>query len=198
MGEINHRRAAVRHLRVAVASLVAASAVVGLTAAAGAQTDPAPAPTTNFSMAGVADPASGKTLTIDTNLSGSFAFCNNVNGLGAELYLSGSNGSNVTVRHATVSPFVVPLHIGLLGVTSTDPAAEVSEDFLTIGVAQGTPVQFGSSGTAQAEYGGIFAGKQGAGLVSWNYSADITCGESVVMPILGPLLAPTTTAPPAP
>ncbi len=198
MGEHTNLRGTGRRARVLLASVVAAGAVVGLTAAAGAQTDPAPAPTTNFSMAGVGDPATGKTLTIDTNVTGTFAFCNNVNGLGAELYLSGGNGTTVTVRHATVSPFVVPLHIGLLGVTSTDPAAEVSEDFVTIGVAQGTPVQFGSSGTAQAEYGGIFAGKQGAGLVSWNFSSDITCADSVVMPILGPLLAPTTTVAPTP
>jgi len=186
-----------RRARVLLASVVAAGSLVGLSAAAGAQTTD-PVPTTNFSMVGVADAQAGTAISVDATVSGTFGFCNNVNGLGAELYLSGGNGTNLTVRHATVSPFVVPLHLGLLGVTSTDPANPVSEDFVTIGVAQGTPVQFGSTGTASATYGGIFAGKSGAGMVSWNYSTDITCSDSLVMPILEPLLTPSTTAAPAP
>lgn len=184
-----------RRARALLASVVALGSVVGLTAAAGAQTADPAAPTTNFSMVGVADAQAGTAISIDASVSGTFGFCNNVNGLGAELYLSGGNGTTLTVRHATVSPFVVPLHLGLLGVTSSDPAAPVNEDFITIGVAQGTPVQFGSTGTANATYGGIFAGKTGAGMVSWNYTADITCADSLVMPILEPLLAPPTTAP---
>lgn len=195
MSVTTNNRPAKKRNRAIVASVVAASAILGISAGAGAQTDPLP--TTNFSMAGVQDTQTGKTLTIDTNVTGSFGFCNNVNGLGAELYFSGGNGTDLTVRHATVSPFVVPLHIGLLGVTSSDPANTVSEDLLTIGVAQGTPVKFGSSGTASANYGGMFAGKQGVGLVSWNYSADITCNDSLVMPILEPLLSPSTTVAPA-
>jgi hypothetical protein len=186
-----------RRARVLLASVVAAGSLVGLSAAAGAQTTD-PVPTTNFSMVGVADAQAGTAISVDATVSGTFGFCNNVNGLGAELYLSGGNGTNLTVRHATVSPFVVPLHLGLLGVTNTDPANPVSEDFVTIGVAQGTPVQFGSTGTATATYGGIFAGKTGAGMVSWNYSTDITCSDSLVMPILEPLLTPSTTAAPAP
>ncbi len=186
-----------RRARALLASVVAAGALVGVSAAAGAQT-PDPVPATNFSMVGVADAQAGTAISVDANVSGTFGFCNNVNGLGAELYLSGGNGSTLTVRHATVSPFVVPLHLGLLGVTSTDPAGPISEDFVTIGVAQGTPVQFGSTGTASATYGGIFAGKSGAGMVSWNYTTDITCNDSLVMPILEPLLSPTTTAAPAP
>jgi hypothetical protein len=149
-------------------------------------------------MVGVADAQAGTAISVDANVTGTFGFCNNVNGRGAELYLSGGNGTTLTVRHATVSPFVVPLHLGLLGVTSTDPANPVNEDFITIGVAQGTPVQFGSTGTANATYGGIFAGKTGAGMVSWNYSANITCADSLVMPIIEPLLAPPTTVAPAP
>ena len=185
-----------RRARALLAAVVALGSVVGLTAAAGAQTvDPA-APTTNFSMVGVADAQAGTAISVDANVTGTFGFCNNVNGLGAELYLSGGNGTTLTVRHATVSPFVVPLHLGLLGVTSSDPANPVNEDFVTIGVAQGTPVQFGSTGTASATYGGIFAGKTGAGMVSWNYTSDITCADSLVMPILEPLLSPTTTAAP--
>jgi hypothetical protein len=35
-------------------------------------------------------------------------------------------------------------------------------------------------------------------MVSWNYSANITCADSLVMPILEPLLAPPTTVAPAP
>ena len=187
-----------RRARALFASVVALGSVVGLTAAAGAQTVDPTAPTTNFSMVGVADAQAGTAISVDANVTGTFGFCNNVNGLGAELYLSGGNGSTLTVRHATVSPFVVPLHLGLLGATSSDPANPINEDFITIGVAQGTPVQFGSTGTANATYGGIFAGKTGAGMVSWNYTADITCADSLVMPILEPLLSPTTTAAPAP
>ncbi|MFM7062962.1 MAG: hypothetical protein ACKO04_05660 [Actinomycetes bacterium] len=188
-----------RRARALVASVLAVRSLVGLSAAAGAQAVD-PAPTTNFSMVGVADAQAGTAISVDATVSGTFGFCNNVNGLGAELYLSGGNGTTLTVRHATVSPFVVPLHLGLLGVTSSDPAGPISEDFVTIGVAQGTPVQFGSTGSANATYGGIFAGKTGAGMVSWNYTDDITCADSLVMPILEPLLSPstTTTAPPPP
>ncbi len=187
-----------RRARALLASVVALGSVVGLTAAAGAQTTDPAAPTTNFSLIGAPAGGSGSPVSIDANVTGTFGFCNNVNGLGAELYLSGGNGSTLTVRHATVSPFVVPLHLGVLNVASTDPAAAINEDFITIGVAQGTPVQFGSTGTANATYGGIYAGKTGAGMVSWNYTADITCADSLVMPILEPLLAPPTTAAPAP
>lgn len=187
-----------RRARALFAAVVALGSLVGLTAAAGAQTADPSAPTTNFSLIGAPTGGSGSPVSVDANVSGTFGFCNNVNGLGAELYLSGGNGSTLTVRHATVSPFVVPLHLGVLNVVSTDPAAALNEDFITIGVAQGTPVQFGSTGTANATYGGIFAGKTGAGMVSWNYTADITCADSLVMPILEPLLSPTTTAVPAP
>ena len=187
-----------RRARALFASVVALGSVLGLTAAAGAQTvDPA-APTSNFSLIGAPTGGSGSPHSLDATVSGTFGFCNNVNGLGAELYLSGGNGSTLTVRHATVSPFVVPLHLGVLNVVSSDPAAAVNEDFITIGVAQGTPVQFGSTGPANATYGGIFAGKTGAGMVSWNYSANITCADSLVMPIIEPLLAPPTTVAPAP
>ena len=187
-----------RRARALLASVVALGSVVGLTAAAGAQTTDPEVPTTNFSLIGAPAGGSGPPVSLDANVTGTFGFCNNVNGLGAELYLSGGNGSTLTVRHATVSPFVVPLHLGVLNVASTDPAAAINEDFITIGVAQGTPVQFGSTGTANATYGGIYAGKTGAGMVSWNYTADITCADSLVMPILEPLLAPPTTAAPAP
>ncbi len=187
-----------RRARALLASVVALGSVVGLTAAAGAQTTDPAAPTTNFSLIGAPAGGSGTPVSLDANVTGTFGFCNNVNGLGAELYLSGGNGSTLTVRHATVSPFVVPLHLGVLNVASTDPAAAINEDFITIGVAQGTPVQFGSTGTANATYGGIYAGKTGVGMVSWNYTADITCADSLVMPILEPLLAPPTTVAPAP
>ena len=193
-------KTATRRVRALVAVAVVSASVVGLSAGAGAQTtDPTPTTVpaaTNFSLAGASQ--SGQAVSIDTNISGDFGFCSNVNGLGAELYLRGTNGGNLTVRHATVSPFVVPLHLGVLNVASTDPAAAINEDFITIGVAQGTPVQFGSTGTANATYGGIYAGTTGVGMVSWNYAADITCADSLVMPILEPLLAPPTTVAPAP
>jgi hypothetical protein len=147
-----------------------------------------PAPATNFSMAGIKDPSTMTALAVDKEVSGDFQFCNNANGLGAELYLSGGDGAGMTVRHATVTPFVVPLHIGVLDVNNPDPDNEIdSQEFLTIGVAKGTPIEFGQSGTASVEYGGIFLGKM-VGLVNWTYSGDTTCTESKVMPILTPLI----------
>jgi hypothetical protein len=157
-----------------------------------------PAPATNFNMAGVADPASGQMLAVDANVTGNFAFCNNPNGLGAELYLEGGDGAGMTVRHATVTPFVVPIHVGLLTVVNPDPENTLDDEMLTLGVAQGTPIEFGASGTADVEYGGVFFGSGGAGLVNWRYSAAITCTDSVVMPILEPLINGGTAAATAP
>lgn len=157
------------------------------------------APPTNFSMAGIKDLTQMQALSVDKEVTGDFQFCSNVNGLGAELYLDAADGAGMTVRHATVTPFVVPLHIGVLDVNNPDPDNTISnQEFLTIGVAKGTPVEFGTSGTASVEYGGVFLGTS-AGVVSWSYSGDITCTDSKVMPILRPLVeagTPTTTVAP--
>jgi len=162
-----------------------------------AQTTPPPGPAANFSMAGVNN--AGQALAVDKNVTGDFAFCNNLNGLGAELYFDGGDGAGMTVRHASVTPFVVPIHIGLLKVNNPDPDNPVNEEMLTIGVAKGTPIQFGQSGDSSVEFGGVFFGSA-AGVVSWKYNANITCTDSKVMPIIQPLIdggAPPATTPPA-
>jgi hypothetical protein len=159
-------------------------------------------PTTNFSMAGIADVASGTLLAVDKQVWGEFQYCSNPNGLGAELYLNAGDGAGMAVEHATVTPFVVPLHIGVLSVNNPDPENLIQgEQFFTIGVVRGTPVQFGESGEAEVEFGGVFLGPK-AGLLTWSYSDTVDCDESRAMPILAPLIngeAPTTTqAPPPP
>lgn len=186
--------------RRALAAAGAAAAVVALWAVpSSAQVDPPPAPPTNFSMAGIKDLASMQALAVDRQVTGTFAFCNNPNGLGAELYLDGGDATDgMTVRHATVTPFVVPIHVGLLKVYNPDPDNPVDEEMLTLGVAQGTPIEFGQTGNATAEYGGVFFGSS-VGMVSWNYSNSVTCTNSLVMPIIQPLIngggVPTTVAP---
>jgi len=189
-----------RGRRVVTAIGVTVAAVTVWTVPSQAQTTTTPpAPPKNFSMAGIKDFASMQALAVDKNVTGDFGFCNNVNGLGAELYLNGGDGAGMTVRHATVTPFVVPIHVGLLKVENPDPDNPVSDEMLTIGVAKGTPIQFGQTGDATVEYGGVFFGKA-AGLVSWTYSANITCTDSKVMPIIEPLInggVTTTTAAPA-
>ncbi len=198
--------------RVVAFGSVALVLVLGLSATSQAQDDPttttttteAPpttqAPTTtvlpssNFLLAGVRDLTSGEMVSIDQDVTGSFAHCANPNGLGAEAYLSASSPSGLQVRHATVTPFVVPIHIGLLQVNNPDPGASLNEEMLTLGVVAGDTVQFGTTGLATAEYSGLFFGTTAAGVVNWRYAETITCTDSLVMPIIEPLLtggAPT-------
>ncbi len=151
-------------------------------------------PSSNFLLAGVRDLTSGEMVSIDQDVTGSFAHCANPNGLGAEAYLSASSPSGLQVRHATVTPFVVPIHIGLLQVNNPDPGASLNEEMLTLGVVAGDTVQFGTTGLATAEYSGLFFGTTAAGVVNWRYAETITCTDSLVMPIIEPLLtggAPT-------
>jgi len=173
-----------------------------------AQEDPpATPPDTNFSMAGVTrNGDGGKAMAVDTQVTGEFGYCNNPNGLGGELYLDAGDGLGMTVRPATVSPRVVPIHIGVLQVTNPDPENEiVNEQLVTMGVVKGTAVEFGQSGDSNVQYGGIYFGSIGLGMVTWTYGANITCVDSKVMPIIGPLVnggsttteAPTTTVAPA-
>ncbi len=194
--------------RALAAAGIAAAGLVAWTVPSQAQEEPLPdpAPTTNFSMAGVADASTGTLLAIDKNVSGEFQYCSNVNGLGAEIYLNAGDGAGMAVEQATVTPFVVPIHIGVVSVNNPDPDNPVNgERFFTLGVVKGTPVEFGTSGSASVEYGGVFLGAK-AGLITWNYTADVTCDESKAMPIISPLIggdapaATTTTtseAPPA-
>ncbi len=150
--------------------------------------------TNNFLLAGVRDLTSGEMVSIDQEVTGSFAHCANPNGLGAEAYLEASSPSGLQVRHATVTPFVVPIHIGLLQVNNPDPGASLNEEMLTLGVVAGDTVQFGTTGLATAEYSGLFFGTTAAGVVNWRYAETIACTDSLVMPIIEPLLtggAPT-------
>ncbi len=163
-----------------------------------------PTPTTNFSMAGIADASTGTLLSVDKQISGEFQYCSNANGLGAELYLNAGDGAGMAVEQATVTPFVLPLHIGVVSVNNPDPENEINGDrFFTIGVVKGTPVDFGKSGQSTVEYGGVFFGPK-VGLINWNYSADVSCDQSRATPIISALMAsgqtstteaPTTTAP---
>ena len=178
---------------------IAAAGLVAWSVPIQAQEDPAPAAPTNFSMAGIADPAAGTLLAIDKQVSGEFQYCSNANGLGAEIYLNAGDGAGMAVEQATVTPFVVPIHIGVVSVNNPDPENLVSgERFFTLGVVKGTPVQFGQTGEASVEYGGVFLGPK-AGLLTWSYSANVDCAESKAMPILGPLIngdTPVPTTPP--
>ena len=189
-----------RSARALVALAATVAAVTLWTVPGQAQETTTVPPATNFSMAGVKDLSTMQALAVDKEVSGDFQFCNNVNGLGAELYLNGGDGAGMTVQHATVTPFVVPIHIGVLDVNNPDPDNTIDhQQYLTLGVAKGTPIEFGQSGDATVEYGGVYFGSS-FGLVSWSYSANITCTDSKVMPILSPLIdggaTTTTTAAP--
>lgn len=189
--------------RVVAATGIAAAGLVAWTVPGQAQTDPPPAdpPPTNFHMAGVADAQAGTMLAVDKQVSGEFQYCSNLNGLGAELYLNAGDGAGMAVEQATVTPFVVPIHIGVLSVNNPDPENPIeAQRYVTLGVVKGTPVQFGSSGDATVEYGGVFFGAN-AGLVNWTYAANISCTESKAMPIINQALGtdvevPTTTEAP--
>jgi hypothetical protein len=184
--------------RGAIGLAVGALAVSAVAAPSGAQTEdpepPAPviADGNRFTLAGVRNPQTLEAVAVDVELSGSLAYCTNPNGLGAELYLQGTGAqttsdgtsASVSVRHASVTPFVIPLHLGLLEVDSSDPDNPMAGASMTIGVARGTSVEFGESGAAVAEFGGIFFGPSGVGAVNWRHRADIACEDSVVMPIL--------------
>ncbi|HNB93601.1 MAG TPA: hypothetical protein PLX07_01365, partial [Microthrixaceae bacterium] len=148
-----------RSVRRGVAAVgVATAGLLAWTLPSQAQ-DPEPAPTTNFHMAGIADPAAGTMLAVDKQISGEFQYCSNANGLGAELYLNAGDGAGMAVEQATVTPFVVPIHIGVVSINNPDPENTITgERFLTLGVVKGTPIEFGQSGPATVEYGGVFIG----------------------------------------
>ncbi|MBM3661913.1 MAG: hypothetical protein FJW94_03330 [Actinobacteria bacterium] len=191
--------------RVAAAGLLASVMVVGVSTVTDAQESTTTVPettttvpettttlplTNNFLLAGVRDLTGGDLVSIDEQVSGTFAHCANPNGLGAELFLEATGPSGVQVRHATVTPFVVPIHIGLLRVQDPDPVAPINDEALTLGAVIGDSVQFGTTGVATAEYAGLFFGSTVAGVVNWRYDETVTCTDSLVMPIIEPLLNP--------
>ncbi|MEZ5238524.1 MAG: hypothetical protein R2716_06100 [Microthrixaceae bacterium] len=180
-----------------MAAPLAVATMAAPTSAAPTQDGQIPADA-NFTLAGVS--AKGNTLTTGAVVSGDFAYCSNANGLGSELYINASAPNGVAVHHASVSPMVIPLHIGL--VTITDPTNEepIAGDFITLGVVEGTPAPFGTTGPSNATYGGLVVSRAGIGVMSFDYGNEATdCSQSKVMPILQPLIngeaAPTTAAP---
>ena len=182
-----------RGWRVTAALAGAAALVAGMSNPTAAQE-----PEANFSFAGL-NPQTGTALSASSVVAGSFSYCSNANGLGAELYFEGTSATTgLAVRHATVTPMVVPIHIGVLEITNPEPDMTIDESLITLGVAQGQAVGFGNTGDSNVEFAGIALGPTAAGIVSWNYAASSTCNDSVVMPILEPLINPTTTtvAPP--
>jgi hypothetical protein len=159
-------------------------------------------PEPNFSLAGV-NPNTGMAVSINGDVAATtFAFCSNANGLGSELYLEGTDvAKGLTVRHATVSPMVVPIHFGVIDVTSTDPEMLIDERYVVLGVVEGIPGAFGGTSPSHAKFGGVAMGPNAALVASWEYAADSTCVQSLVQPILEPYVTGgnpgTTIAPPS-
>ncbi len=175
----------------ALASLIAIPALV---AALASPTSAAPTQEggipddANFTLAGIS--AKGETLTTGAVVNGDFSYCSNANGLGSELYFNASGPNGVSVHHATVSPLVIPLHIGLVTIVDPTNPEPIDGDFITLGVAEGTPAPFGSDEPSDAMYGGLVVSRAGIGVMSFNYSTGSSdCAESKVMPILEPYIS---------
>jgi hypothetical protein len=176
--------------------------IVGFATPSGAQgetTTTTIPPDANFTLAGIT--RSGSPLTTGAVIDGQFAFCKNANGLGSELYFEGSGTNNITIKHASVSPMVIPLHFGVISITDSLNTNPIQDDFVTIGVVEGTPADFGSVGPSNATYGGVAVAPSGGGMVSFSHDdAASDCTESRAMPILEPIwqgntstAAPTST-----
>ncbi len=182
----------------AAAGVAAAALVVAGVAPHTSAQEPEP----NFSLAGV-NPGTGMAVSINGEVAAStFAFCSNANGLGSELYLEGTDASTgLTVRHATVSPMVVPIHFGVIDVTLPDPEKPIDERYVVLGVVEGVPGAFGGTSPSNAKFGGVAMGPHAALVASWEYTGDSTCVQSLVQPILEPYVTGgnpgTTIAPPS-
>ncbi len=199
-----HRKKALRATLTALA--VVPLVLVALATPSGAQTDTTTtAPTTtippdaNFTLAGFG--RNGSPLTTGAVIDGAFAFCKNANGLGSELYFEGSGTNNIQIKHASVSPMVIPLHLGVISITDSLNTNPIQDDFMTLGVVEGTPAPFGTVGPSNATYGGVAFAPSGAGMVSFEHSdAASDCTQPTAMPILEPMIGgstTTTTAAPA-
>ncbi len=152
-------------------------------------------PEPNFAFSGM-NPVAGTPLAISEVVTANrFTFCKNANGLGSEAYLEATAPSGLYIEHATVSPMVVPVHLGVIEVDNPDPDSPVSGELITFGVVEGTPVEFGGSGPANAKYGGIAWSDEATGVLSWDYTGDVVCDQSLAMPIIEPLVPTTTTTP---
>ncbi len=198
-----HRNRLVRRALTALA--VVPIALVALSAPSGAgspTTTTAPTTTipedSNFTLAGL--DRKGQPLTTGAIIDGSFAFCKNANGLGSELYFEGTGTNNISIKHASVSPMVIPLHFGVISITDSMNTNPIQDDFVTLGVVEGSPAPFGTVGPSSATYGGIAVAPSGGGMVSLSHDdLNSDCSVSRAMPILEPIVeggSTTTTAPP--
>jgi hypothetical protein len=172
----------------------ATAALVALAMPSGAQTEPPTTvdPNANFSFAGVT--GNGGALTASATVFGTFGFCRNANGLGSELYFDATNSdSTVTVKHASVSPMVIPLHLGVISI-SAPGEIPIQDDYVTLGVVEGTPLPFGTTGQGSATFGGIAVAASGGGMVSWSYdSSAADCSTARATPIIEDLVGGTAT-----
>jgi hypothetical protein len=198
------RRTNQRHkvLRRAVAVLVAVPLVIAAFAGSSGAQDPTTTtstipPDANFTLSGIMN--NGDPLTSGAVLDGAFAFCKNSNGLGSELYFEGSSihGNGISIKHATVSPMVIPLHFGVVSITDPTNTPAISDDFVTLGVVDGSPAPFGTVGPSNVTYGGIAVAPSGGGMISFTYSdANSDCSDTRATQIVEPILtgdATTTT-----
>lgn len=180
-----------KHLRRGAVVLGAIVALVGATALPTNAQEPEP----NFAFSGV-NPSNQKPIAISEVVTASkFQFCENANGLGSEAYLEATAPSGLYIQHATVSPMVVPVHLGVIEVNNPNPDSAVSGELVTLGVVEGTTVDFGNNGPASADYGGVAWSDEATGVISWSYAGDANCETSLAKPIIDPML-PTTTAGP--
>ena len=193
-----------RALKVALAALVVIPlTLVAFATPSGAQGETTTTTSTipedaNFTLAGLT--RGGEPLTTGAVIDGDFAFCKNANGLGSELYFEGTGTNNISIKHASVSPMVIPLHFGVISITDSMNTNPIQDDFVTMGVVEGTPAAFNTIGFSSATYGGVAMAPSGGGMVSFSHEdAASNCTESRAMPILEPIWqgeATTTTAAP--
>ena len=188
-----HRNKALRATLTALA--VVPLVLVALATPSGAQTETTTTtipPDANFTLAGFG--RNGSPLTTGAVIDGAFAFCKNANGLGSELYFEGSGTNNIQIKHASVSPMVIPLHLGVISITDSLNTNPIQDDFMTLGVVEGTPAPFGTVGPSNATYGGVAVAPSGAGMVSFEHSdAASDCTQPTAMPILEPMIGGSTT-----
>jgi len=196
-GDRSSRNRIVRRTAAAFVVAGAAAAAFALPTSAQVTTTTSIPLDANYSFAGVR--GTGMPLTSGAKVDGDFAYCKNANGLGSELYFDAAASNGVHIKLATVSPMVIPLHLGVISITDPGQDDPIQDDFVTLGVVEGTSLPFGEIGSSSGTFGGIAYSPTGGGLLSVEYSSDASdCTESRAMPILQPDGATTTTTTAAP
>lgn len=148
----------------------------------------AQSPEPNFSFAGV-NTLTGDALSASSVVDGTVGYCANANGLGSELYFEATSATTgLHVRQASVSPMVVPIHLGVIDIDNPEPDMLIDDTLIVLGVVQGSAVGFGDTAASSAEFAGIGVGQSTAGVVAWDYTGTSNCAQSNVMPILEPLI----------